>query len=44
MVLRSEGLLEDNKILTDDSRQALSDYAQWAKDRQDGQARKDKKK
>ena len=44
MVLRSEGLLEDNKILTDDSRQALSDYAQWAKDRQDRQARKDKKK
>ena len=33
MTLRAEGLLEDNKILTPDSRSLLQDYAQWAHER-----------
>ena len=33
MTLRAEGLLEDNKILTPDSRSLLQDYAQWARER-----------
>lgn len=41
MVLRSEGMLEDNKILTSASRQTLTEYAQWARKRQDRANRKE---
>ncbi|CAM2996612.1 hypothetical protein ACSL103130_09590 [Actinomyces slackii] len=41
MVLRAEGMLEDNKILTDSSRQALEEHAEWARKRQERAARKD---
>ena len=40
MTLRAEGLLEDNKILTPDSRSLLQGYVQWARERQE---REDKK-
>ena len=43
MTLRAEGLLEDNKILTPDSRSLLQDYAQWARERQERQERQPKK-
>ena len=44
MTLRAEGLLEDNKILTPDSRSLLQDYAQWARERQEREDRKQAKK
>ena len=44
MTLRAEGLLEDNKILTPDSRNLLQDYAQWAHERQEREDRKQAKK
>ncbi|WP_167148500.1 hypothetical protein [Actinomyces sp. ZJ308] len=44
MTLRAEGLLEDNKILTPDSRTLLEGYAQWARERQEREDRKQAKK
>ena len=44
MILRAEGLLEDNKILTPDSRSLLENYAQWARERQQREDRKQAKK
>lgn len=44
MTLRAEGLLEDNKILTPDSRRLLEGYAQWARERQERQDKKQAKK
>ena len=44
MALRAEGLLEDNKILTPDSRRLLEGYAQWAHERQERQDKKRAKK
>ena len=44
MTLRAEGLLEDNKILTPDSRSLLQDYAQWARERQEREDKKQAKK
>ena len=44
MTLRAEGLLEDNKILTPDSRRLLEGYAQWAHERQERQDKKRAKK
>ena len=44
MALRAEGLLEDNKILTPDSRNLLQDYVQWARERQEREDRKQAKK
>ena len=44
MTLRAEGLLEDNKILTPDSRNLLQDYAQWAHERQEREDKKQTKK
>lgn len=41
MVLRAEGMLEDNRILTDSSRQSLTQYVQWARKRQEQARRKD---
>ena len=44
MILRAEGLLEDNKILTPDSRSLLENYAQWARERQQREDKKQAKK
>ena len=44
MTLRAEGLLEDNRILTPDSRSLLQDYAQWARERQEREDKKQAKK
>ena len=44
VTLRAEGLLEDNKILTPDSRSLLQDYAQWARERQEREDKKQAKK
>ena len=44
MTLRAEGLLEDNKILTPDSRRLLEGYVQWAQERQERQDKKRAKK
>ena len=44
MTLRAEGLLEDNKILTPDSRRLLEGYAQWARERQERADKKQAKK
>lgn len=44
MTLRAEGLLEDNKILTPDSRSLLQGYAQWAHERQEREDNKQAKK
>ena len=43
MTLHAEGLLKDNKILTPDSRSLLQGYAQWARERQERQAKKQAK-
>ena len=44
MTLRAEGLLEDNKILTPDSRSLLQGYVQWARERQEREDKKQAKK
>ena len=44
MTLRAEGLLEDNKILTPDSRSLLQGYVQWARERQEREDKKQVKK
>ena len=44
MTLRAEGLLEDNKILTPDSRSLLQDYVQWAHERLEREDKKQAKK
>ena len=44
MILRAEGLLEDHKILTPDSRSLLENYAQWARERQQREDKKQAKK
>ena len=44
MTLRAEGLLEDNKILTPDSRSLLQGYAQWAHERLEREDKKQAKK
>ena len=44
MTLRAEGLLEDNRILTPDSRSLLQDYVQWARERQEREDKKQAKK
>ena len=44
MTLRAEGLLEDNKILTPNSRNLLQDYAQWAHERLEREDKKQTKK
>ncbi|WP_315583929.1 hypothetical protein [Actinomyces viscosus] len=44
MTLRAEGLLEDNRILTPDSRRLLEGYAQWARERQEREDKKQAKK
>lgn len=44
MILRAEGLLEDNKILTPDSRSLLENYTQWARERQQREDKKQAKK
>ena len=44
MTLRAEGLLEDNKILTPDSRSLLQGYAQWAHERLEREDKKQSKK
>ena len=44
MTLRAEGLLEDNKILTPDSRSLLENYTQWARERQQREDKKQAKK
>ena len=44
MTLRAEGLLEDNKILTPDSRSLLQGYAQWAHEHLEREDKKQAKK
>lgn len=44
VTLRAEGLLEDNRILTPDSRSLLQDYVQWARERQEREDKKQAKK